>query len=101
MVERRKARRIPVDFDVTETVNGVPHDCQACEISPTGIRMVRRSESARGADLVQIEIPLVPGGITTVFTARRVWQRGGHEAFEFVSPTFAQQAVLERRLGNI
>jgi hypothetical protein len=79
----------------------VPHDCQACEISPTGIRVVRGGEPLRGSDLVQIEVPLVPGGITTVFTARRVWHRGGYEAFEFVSPTFAQQAVLERRLGNI
>jgi hypothetical protein len=100
MIERRKAGRMQVDLTVRKHTNGSAYVCRACEISPTGIRLKRIFDTDSGGGLVDIEVPLVEGKLTTAITARRVWQRSGFEAFEFISPSFAQQAMLERLFGN-
>ena len=100
MIEQRRAKRRNVDMDVNTVVDGETYECRACEISPTGIRLERLFEDAEEEPFVEIRLPLVVGKLTTQVNARRVWQRPGYEAFEFVSPSFAQQAMLEKVFGN-
>ncbi len=100
MIEQRRAKRRNVDMDVNKVVDGEDYACRACEISPTGIRLERLFDEEGGESFVEIRLPLVDGKLTTQVNARRVWQRPGYEAFEFVSPSFAQQAMLERVFGN-
>jgi hypothetical protein len=85
---------------VNKHSGGASYRCRACEISPSGIRLKRVFDLDSSNDLVDIEVPLVEGGITTQVSARRVWRKGGFEAFEFINPSFAQQAMLERLFGN-
>ena len=101
MIERRRADRMLVDMEVQKHLDGESYCCRACEISPTGIRLRRVFEDARERKLIDIEVPLVQGGLHTSLPARKIWSSGQYEAFEFVGPTFAQQAMLERLFGNI
>ncbi len=100
MIERRKAGRLTVDLEVRKHFDGDSYCCRACEISPTGIRLKRIFDTHKSNDVIDIEVPLVQGGLTTAIPSRRVWRAGGYEAFEFVRPSFAQQAMLERVFGN-
>ncbi len=100
MDDRRKAGRQMVDLEVSKHIDGEVFRCRACEISPTGIRLTRVFAPDPGEKLVEIELPLVEGKLTTALSSRRVWRRGGFEAFEFVNPSFAQQAMLERLFNN-
>lgn len=100
MVNRRRAERLSVDIGVVKRIGDQSYACRACEISPTGIRLSRIFDSDPGDQLVNIELPLVEGRLTTAVAARRVWRRGGFEAFEFVGASFAQQAMIERLFGN-
>jgi hypothetical protein len=100
MHDRRRAERKMVDLTVSKLVDGNTYFCRACEISPSGIRIERIFNPDQGDQLINIELPLVDGGLTTVLSARKVWRGHGYEAFEFVSPSFAQQAILERVFGN-
>lgn len=100
MIERRRAERMSVQMMVTQDAGGDCRPCQAHDLSPTGIRLQRRSAAGDPPPVINIEIPLVPGGLTTAIAARRVWQSPTQEAYEFVDPSFAQQAMLERVFGN-
>ena len=100
MEERRSADRKMIDLTVSKHINGDTYYCRACEISPGGIRLQRLFNPDPGDRTIRIELPLVEGGLTTVLSARKVWRSGGYEAFEFVNPSFAQQAILERIFGN-
>jgi hypothetical protein len=101
MIEQRRARRRAVDFGVKKVVAGESYCCRACEISPTGIRLERLLDQSSEDRYIEIQLPLVEGQLTTQVAARRVWRRAGFEAFEFVGPSFAQQAMLERMFGNL
>ncbi|MCP4679234.1 MAG: PilZ domain-containing protein [Deltaproteobacteria bacterium] len=100
MIERRRAGRKLVDLEIRKHQNGSSYFCRACEISPTGIRINRILDSHITDDIIDIEVPLVLGGLTTSVPSRMVWREGSYEAFEFVDPSFAQQAMLERVFGN-
>ena len=100
MNERRRANRRTIDMTVSKHVDGETYFCRACEISPTGIRLERLFNPDPGERPIRIELPLVEGGLTTVLSARKVWRRGEHEAFEFMSPSYAQQSILEQLFGN-
>ncbi|MCP4604982.1 MAG: PilZ domain-containing protein [Proteobacteria bacterium] len=100
MIERRKANRKVVDLEVRKHSGSDTYYCRACEISPTGIRLKRIFDIGMSGSVVDIEVPLVEGGLTTAVSARRIWRKGGYEAFEFVDPSFAQQIMLERLFGN-
>ena len=100
MIEQRRAKRQNVDMGVKKVVDGESYACRACEISPTGIRLERLFDHSPEDQFIEIQLPLVDGQLTTQVNARRVWRKSGFEAFEFVSPSFAQQAMLERLFGN-
>ncbi len=100
MIERRRAGRRIVDLEVRKHLGSDSYYCRACEISPTGIRLKRIFDMGQGDSLIDIEVPLVEGGLTTEVSARRVWRKGAYEAFEFVSPSFAQQAMFERLFSS-
>ena len=100
MNERRKSGRVGIDMEVNRHADGDTFICQACEISPTGIKLRRVLLEDYGDRLIDIEVPLVKGGLTTALKARRVWAGGGYEGFEFVGASFAQQAMLERIFCN-
>ncbi len=100
MVERRNGARKPFDMPVTKQLGDDSRDCFISDLSPTGIKIRRHDYRRYEQPVCNMELHLVPGSITTVVAARRVWQDDDHEAFEFVTPTFAQQAMLEQMLGN-
>lgn len=100
MSDRRNGARKPLQLPVTKQLGDDSRDCFVSDISPTGIRIKRHDYRRYEQPLCNMELHLVPGAITTVMTARRVWQDDDFEAFEFVGPSFAQQAMLERMLGN-
>ncbi len=100
MNERRRANRQAIDMTVSKHVDGETYFCRACEISPTGIRLERLFNPDPGDRPIRIELPLVEGGLTTVLSARKVWRKGEHEAFEFMAPSYAQQSILEQLFGN-
>ena len=101
MNERRRAERVEVEMLVTKDTGGECHLCQALDLSPSGIRLERTIAVDEAGDVVNIEIPLVAGGLTTLIAAREVWRNPTSAAYEFVSPSFAQQAILEKLFGNI
>lgn len=100
MHERRRANRKTVDLSVSKLVNGNTYFCRACEISPTGIRLNRILTPESGDRLIDIELPLVKGRLTTVLSARKIWRSEGFEAFEFVDPSFAQRTILHQLYGT-
>jgi hypothetical protein len=100
MIERRVSTRRTVDMTIKRQIDGESCFCRACEISPTGIRMKRIFLPEDEGGLIDIELPLVEGGITTELTCRRVWRKGRYEAYEFIDSSFSQQALLERVFGN-
>jgi hypothetical protein len=100
MLERRKTMRKVVDLMVKKLFEGDSYFCRACEISPTGIKLQRLVTSSLDDGLIDIEVPLVAGQLTTAVSSRRVWREGRFEAFEFVSPSLAQQVMLERIFGT-
>ena len=100
MIERRKVDRMSVDMSVKKHTKEGSIVCRACEISPSGIKLKRVLGMDSRSNLVDIEVPLVEGSLTTAIKSRKVWQKSGFEAFEFVGRSFAQQAMLERLFGN-
>jgi hypothetical protein len=96
MINKRRAERISVDLGVTTYIGGEAHTCRACEISATGIRLTHVFDDAPNNQIVEIELPLVEGKLHTQVSARRVWHDDDFEAYEFISPSFAQRTMLER-----
>ena len=96
MLNKRRAERKVVDLGVTKYIGGEAQTCRACEISATGIRLTQVFDDAEVDQIVEIELPLVEGKLHTQVSARRVWQNESFEAYEFISPSVAQQTMLER-----
>lgn len=96
MLNKRRAERMVVDLGVTKYIGGEAQTCRACEISATGIRLTQAFDDAPIDQIVEIELPLVEGKLHTQVSARRVWQNADFEAYEFISPSVAQQTMLER-----
>ena len=99
MSERRNGSRRLFDMPVTKLSGELERDCWVSDISPTGVRLRRFDEPIRDR-VCNLELHLVPGALSTVLAARRVWHDDDYEAFEFVDPSFAQQAILERLFDN-
>ena len=95
MSERRNACRKMIDLPVTKQAREVSTDAWASDISPTGVRL-RRFRDENDWSVIDLELHLVPGAISTVIRARRVWKDDDFEAFAFQNASFAQQAMLER-----
>jgi hypothetical protein len=100
MRERRRANRKTVDILVSKLVNGNSYSCRACEISPSGIRLKWILSPESGDRIINIELSLVEGKLTTVLSARKIWRSKGYEAFEFVDPSFAQRTILHQLYGT-
>jgi hypothetical protein len=100
MYDRRNCGRHVVDMPVTKVAGPVTREGFASDISPTGVRLRRLLARAPTDKQVSIELHVVPGAMSTVVTARRIWFDDDYEGFEFVDPSFAQQAMLERVCGN-
>ena len=100
MNDRRNGDRKAADMPIYKLLGDTSICCRMDDISPTGVRLTRCGEAPGEDRVCNLELHLVPNRLTTVFTGRRVWQDDEHEAFEFVSPSFAQQALLERLLDN-
>ena len=96
MLNKRRAERMVVDMGVTKYIGGEAQTCRACEISATGIRLAQVFDDASSNQIVEIELPLVEGKLHTQVSARRVWHNDDFEAYEFISPSYAQQKMLER-----
>jgi len=88
-----------VDLPVTKQSGELTLDAWASDISPTGVRL-RRFRDGNDWSAIDLELHLVPGSISTVVHARRVWQDEDYEAFVFDGASFAQQALLERMFDN-
>ncbi len=96
MPERRQSDRISVNMTVTRHIEGQAYPCRACEISPGGIRLEQRGEAEPDAEFVDIEVPLVEGGLTTSLKSRRVWQEDGLCAFKFEHISASQETILKK-----
>ena len=101
MRERRNGRRRTVDMPVTKQYGDGERDTFVSDLSPSGVKLRRFTVPSSEQAVCNLELHLAPGSISTVLAARRVWQDDDYEAFEFVSPSFAQQMFLERMVGNM
>jgi hypothetical protein len=88
-----------VDLPVTKQSGDSSVDCWASDISPSGIRLRRFRDGSDGS-VIDLELHLVPGALSTVIQGRRVWRDEDSEAFAFQNASFAQQALLERLFEN-
>jgi hypothetical protein len=100
MYDRRNGNRKTVDIPVTKIMGDGTREGFAADLSPTGVRLRRILDRAPTVDQLPIELHVIPGSVSTVIEARRVWFDEDFEGFEFVGASFAQQALLERVCGN-
>jgi hypothetical protein len=99
--ERRRAIRRKVDLQVTRQ-SGIEEDCcDVDDVSPTGIKIKKEPHALPSTPICNLELHLVPGAITTVIAGKRVWSTEEYEGFEFISPSFSQQMIIERIAGNL
>jgi hypothetical protein len=99
--DRRYTKRIKIDLKVTRQSGFDDLPCSTENVSPTGIR-IRKSKTALPATPVcNLELHLVPGSISTVIAGKRVWTSDEYEGFEFISPSFSQQMIIERLSGTL
>ena len=89
-----------MEMPVTRQVGNDERVYFVSDLSPSGVKIRRQGMGGQEQPLCNLELHLVPGAMSTVLTARRVWHDEDFEAFEFISPSFAQQALLERMLDN-
>ncbi|MBN2719091.1 MAG: PilZ domain-containing protein [Deltaproteobacteria bacterium] len=99
--ERRRAARRKVDLQVTRQSGIEENCCYVDDVSPTGIKLKREAGTLPSTPICNLELHLVPGAITTVLAGKRVWTTAEYEGFEFVSPSFSQQMIIERISGNL
>ena len=99
--DRRNGPRRMMDMPITKQMGDSEKDAWTADVSPTGIKIRKHGAPAPTQRLCNLELHLVPGAITTVIAARRVWTNNDYEAYEFVDPSFAQQIMLERMVGTI
>jgi len=100
MYDRRNGDRRVVDIPVTKMMEDGTREGFAADLSPTGVRLRRLLDRAPTDEQLPIELHVLPGKVSTVIEARRVWFDEDYEGFEFVDASFAQQALLERVCGN-
>ncbi len=100
MVNRRNSSRRMMEMPVTKQMGDDERVYFVSDLSPSGVKIRRQGMGGYGQPLCNLELHLVPGAMSTVLTARRVWHDEDFEAFEFVAPSYAQQALLERMLDN-
>lgn len=100
MDDKRNGNRNVVDMPVTKLMNEDNREGYAADLSPTGVRLLRLLDREPTQQVLNLELHVVPGSVSTVVTARRVWFDEDFEGFEFIAPSFAQQALLERVCGN-
>jgi hypothetical protein len=98
--DRRNGDRKSADMPIYMLIGDSTICCRMDDLSPSGVRVARCRAAPVDGLTHNLELHLVPNKLTTVLTGRRVWHDDAHEAFEFVSPSFAQQALLERLLEN-
>jgi len=98
--DRRNGDRKAAGMPIYKIIGDRSIRCDMDDLSPTGVRIARDPGASHDDRVCSLELHLVPDRLTTVLTGRRVWQDACHEAFEFISPSFAQQALLERMLDN-
>jgi hypothetical protein len=96
--ERRTFDRKPADMPIYKMVGNTAVWCRMDDLSPTGVRLSRGGSASGRDDVCNLELHLVPNKLTTVLTGRLVWRDDEHEAFEFVAPSFSQQAILGKIL---
>lgn len=99
--ERRRWTRRKIDMQVTRQSGVEDEFCKTDDVSPTGIKIKKDVNAQPSTPICNLELHLVPGAITTVIAGKCVWQTDEYEAFEFVSPSFSQQMIIERICGNL
>lgn len=99
--ERRRATRRKVDLQVTRQSGLDDSNCCVDDVSPTGMKIRKERSTLPSTPICNLELHLVPGAITTVIASKCVWQNDEYEGFEFVSPSFSQQMIIERLAGNL
>lgn len=99
--ERRRSARRKVDLQVTRQSGIEENDCNVDDVSPTGMKLKRARGTLPSTPICNLELHLVPGAITTVLAGKRIWTTDEYEGFEFVSPSFSQQMIIERIAGNL
>lgn len=100
-MERRNGGRHLIKLPVTMQLGDSENEGSTSDLSPTGVRIKKDHKKVSTQPLCNLEIHLVPGAITTVIAARKVWQDEENEAYEFISPSFSQQMMLERLSANL
>ena len=99
--ERRRAARRKVDLQVTRQSGIEENHCDVDDVSATGLKLKREKGTLPSTPICNLELHLVPGAITTVLAGKRIWTTKDYEGFEFVSPSFSQQMIIERISGNL
>lgn len=98
--DRRAAARTPVQIFLNKYVDGVPHLCEAIELSMTGLLVRRVAEPDGERACYALEISHKPGSEPDErlwLCATPVWRSGRYEALGFVG-----QSHLDRlRLANL
>ncbi len=98
---RRHAIRKHIAMPVSKIMENDDICCWVSDIGPGGVKLVRQCASSSSQTVCNLELHLVPGSIYTVVTGRRVWQDDDFEAYEFIAPSFAQQMMIEKMVGNL
>ncbi|MBN2341605.1 MAG: PilZ domain-containing protein [Deltaproteobacteria bacterium] len=99
--DRRRASRRKIDLQVTRQ-SGIQNDCCSVDdVSPTGIKIRKELGALPSTPICNLELHLVPGAVSTVIAGKCVWSTDEYEGFEFVSPSFSQQMIIERLSGNL
>ena len=99
--DRRYSRRRKLDLKVIKQSGIEERSCYTDDVSPTGIKLRKKQGQLPSTPICNLEIHLVPEAITTVIASRCVWESEEYEGFEFVSPSFSQQMIIERLAGNL
>lgn len=99
--ERRRSNRRKVELQVTRQSGIQDNCCDVDDVSPTGIKIRKEHGSLPSTPICNLELHLVPGAVTTVIAGKCVWSTDEYEGFEFVSPSFSQQMIIERLSGNL
>jgi hypothetical protein len=103
-VDRRAATRSPVQIFLNKYVDGVPHLCEALELSMTGllVRRVHEPESERAC--YALEISGIAGSKPDErvwLCATPVWRSGRYEALGFVGQSHVDRLRLASLLHEL
>lgn len=104
-VERRVAPRTPIHIYFNKYIDGMPHLCEAVEISMTGVllRRVHEPDATRACYALEIAEAGDPGpepAERVWLCAAPVWRLGQYEALSFVSPSHLDKLKLADLLAS-